>query len=40
MTAIALVLVATRGTLARWEGSLLLAMYATFVAVRLTLSGP
>lgn len=38
MTVVALILVATRGTLARWEGSLLLALYAAFVAVRLALT--
>jgi cation:H+ antiporter len=37
MTVVALVLVATRGSLARWEGSLVLALYAAFVVVRLTL---
>jgi cation:H+ antiporter len=37
MTVIALVLVATRSSLARWEGTFLLVLYAAFVAVRLAL---
>jgi cation:H+ antiporter len=36
MTAVSLILVATRLTLTRVEGSVLIAMYAAFVAIRLT----